>query len=570
MARALRGSIGEIEIGGPMERGVAPAREAFMADLVTCIGEVAMRPSQSAERLLAEACKSVGAVEGRLLLLSAETGTLEVVASAAAAGHRQPDRTPDRVPVNAADYPTEPRLAETDDGTLAVVPAVQDGTVVGALEIVAGSIDEDGIALLVTIASLLPLVRSNRVFTAGLQLVPPLPDVSGDETQFRRQVFEYLDSHTEAALVAVYLVDADLDISLVFGPPSVRKLAPFLTDRVTHERLREIALEPGSCSPYVLTEPSGESGARIASYALLSCTGAPDVDDAGGQVVESYVMLLGFPTPHRPCDAEVAVFKQLLALAGYLHQVYGYLHKVAGRVGAVAEIGSAITGLEISQKARHDAKNQIDLAQNLIAQALGRAGALRGELEDLGVILGRVGQYLEEMKRATKVPDKELVPTSIRSIWEAACGQVQWRMRERRIQVRYDGTDAMVLAAPDWFRQVFLNLLLNSADAFDMLRQRSGRITLKVHSASAKADRVEMTYADDATGVLPQHFLGCDVAGDLELRERIFMPGVTSKSGGSGWGLHVCRSIIKYHHGSIDLEPTRSGAVFRITIPGAA
>jgi signal transduction histidine kinase len=188
-------------------------------------------------------------------------------------------------------------------------------------------------------------------------------------------------------------------------------------------------------------------------------------------------------------------------------------------------------------------------------------------LDQLGRTLQRVAVDLDEMRRATRVPERERVPTSLRDIWDKACAQVRWRLSQRRVKLTYDGPDVQVVAAPDWFLQVFLNLLLNSADAFDAADRRSGRIVLKVHPHSQETQNVTMTYSDDATGVLPQHFLSCDVADDVELPERIFLPGVTSKVGGSGWGLYVCRSIIRAHLGSISLDRSRSGAAFSISIP---
>ena len=515
--------------------------------------------------MLAEACRHVGASSGTLLLLSAETGQLDVAAEWPVS-----DRSGCSADRTIGEPPSAIHVRTAIDEVVVTAPAVHDDVVIGLLEVRAPVIDDGDVALVDTVAGLISLVRSNQVFTAGLQLVPPIPDVSGDESLFRRRVFEYLDSHTQAAVVAVYLVDPDLDVSLVFGPPPDSDVQSVLDDPVTHERLREVAIDRGRPAVFPCAVSRRHPAPPIASYTLVSRAAPPGPDSPSDRLDEAYVMLVGFPMPYSPCEAEIAVFMQLLALAAYLHQVYGFLHDIAGRVGAVAEIGSAITGLEISQKARHDAKNQIDLAQNLIAQILNRSGGVKKELEELGVILLRVGDDLDEMKRATKAPVKDLVATSLRAMWETACGQIQWRMRQRKIQLRYDGPDAIVLAAPDWFRQVFLNLLLNSADAFDKLERRSGRVTLRVDATSAGSGRVEMSYSDDASGVLPQHFLGCEVAKEIELRERIFLPGVTSKSGGSGWGLYVCRSIIKYHLGSIDLEPSRSGTVFRISIPRAA
>jgi signal transduction histidine kinase len=541
--------------------------ESLQATFLGCLQDVVRSPSQAADLLLAGACTGLGAPAGRVLMMSAETGLLEVVAARVPAHDSGRTRLPAYVPTQSADYPLKLESSTYQDATFFMVPVLQDGTVVASLEILTAHPQDDDREFLATIASLLPLVRSSLTFRAGLQLVPPIPDVSGDELSFRRRVFEYLDSHTRAALVSMYVVDTDLDVSLIFAPPQ-RELRSFLESGAMHELLREAALDHEQLI-HVEHDVAAQTGVGIGSYVVIACPSAPREAPQPEEIGASYVLLVGYPINYAPSDAEIAVLRHLLALAAYLHQVYEYLHEIADRVGHVAEIGSAITGLEVSQKARHDAKNQIELAQHLIAQVGDRPTRSAELLEELGLVLRRVADDLDEMKRATRAPERDKVPTSLREMWDSACGQVRWRMNQRRVRMHYDGPDVQVVAAPDWFRQVFLNLLLNSADAFDAAERRSGRIVLKINPLSPDAASVTMTYSDDATGILPQHFLACDVAQELDLSERIFIPGVTSKAGGSGWGLYVCRSIIRAHRGSIDLERAKSGTVFSISIPTA-
>ena len=56
-----------------------------------------------------------------------------------------------------------------------------------------------------------------------------------------------------------------------------------------------------------------------------------------------------------------------------------------------------------------------------------------------------------------------------------------------------------------------------------------------------------------------------------ELRERIFSPFVTSKSGGTGLGLPITKKLVEAHRGTIELssEPGQ-GTEFVLTIPKRA
>jgi signal transduction histidine kinase len=54
----------------------------------------------------------------------------------------------------------------------------------------------------------------------------------------------------------------------------------------------------------------------------------------------------------------------------------------------------------------------------------------------------------------------------------------------------------------------------------------------------------------------------------LTALERVFDPFYTSKPGGLGMGLSICRSIIEAHGGNVwASDNTPSGAVFHFTLP---
>jgi signal transduction histidine kinase len=55
---------------------------------------------------------------------------------------------------------------------------------------------------------------------------------------------------------------------------------------------------------------------------------------------------------------------------------------------------------------------------------------------------------------------------------------------------------------------------------------------------------------------------------DPELVERVFDAFYTTKSGGVGMGLSICRSIIEAHRGRLWADPNQPrGAAFQFTLP---
>jgi signal transduction histidine kinase len=104
---------------------------------------------------------------------------------------------------------------------------------------------------------------------------------------------------------------------------------------------------------------------------------------------------------------------------------------------------------------------------------------------------------------------------------------------------------------PQELKQVFLNVLLNAADAI------SGAGTIRV-STRPEAGWVVASIEDDGCGMSP------------EVRERIFDPFYTTKPAGEGLGLGLSLSyeMVRRHGGDIevDSEPGR-GTCFRIRLP---
>jgi signal transduction histidine kinase len=101
-------------------------------------------------------------------------------------------------------------------------------------------------------------------------------------------------------------------------------------------------------------------------------------------------------------------------------------------------------------------------------------------------------------------------------------------------------------------QQVLLNLITN---AIDSMAAKDGARVLCVRSEVHDGGGAIVSVADTGTGIGPQ---------DLD---RIFNPLFTTKSGGMGMGLSICRSIIEAHEGRLWVAPNKpEGVVFHFLL----
>jgi signal transduction histidine kinase len=101
-------------------------------------------------------------------------------------------------------------------------------------------------------------------------------------------------------------------------------------------------------------------------------------------------------------------------------------------------------------------------------------------------------------------------------------------------------------------QQVLLNLITNAIDS--MATKDEARV-LSVRSEVHGTGSVVISVADTGPGIGTQE------------RERIFKPLFTTKAGGMGMGLSICRSIIEAHGGRLWVAPNKpEGAVFHLML----
>ena len=108
-----------------------------------------------------------------------------------------------------------------------------------------------------------------------------------------------------------------------------------------------------------------------------------------------------------------------------------------------------------------------------------------------------------------------------------------------------------VLADPLQLQQVFMNLLLNSAEAMPA----GGTVTVRT-ADPGPGEPLQIRIIDTGSGI------------DEAVVAKIFQPFFTTKPHGTGLGLAITKKLIEQHNGTISVENNHDcGVSFFITLP---
>jgi len=170
----------------------------------------------------------------------------------------------------------------------------------------------------------------------------------------------------------------------------------------------------------------------------------------------------------------------------------------------------------------------------------------------------RVHRIVRDLKTLSRSNDEPRAPVDVTHALETALHLARNDLAQRARLVTHIARVPPVLADESRLSQVFLNLLVNAAQAIPEGRPEANRVEVTLDTTG---ELVVLTVRDTGCGI-PQANLG-----------RIFDPFFTTKPVGigTGLGLAISHGIVSALGGELDVtsEPGR-GSTFRVTLPAAA
>ena len=166
-----------------------------------------------------------------------------------------------------------------------------------------------------------------------------------------------------------------------------------------------------------------------------------------------------------------------------------------------------------------------------------------------GDVIGRIRALV---KKAPPRKDRVDINEAIREVIELTRGEAV----KNGVSVQTQLADGLPLIEGDrvQLQQVILNLIINAIEA--MSGDSDGPRELLISTATGRPDGVLVAVRDSGPGLPPASL------------ERLFDAFYTTKPGGLGMGLSICRSIIEAHGGRLWASANLPrGAVFQFTAP---
>jgi signal transduction histidine kinase len=230
----------------------------------------------------------------------------------------------------------------------------------------------------------------------------------------------------------------------------------------------------------------------------------------------------------------------------------------------LAHINRVSTLGEMAASLAHEVKQPIATARNNACAALNFLDRQPPDLDEvreaLGCIVGdadRAGDIVDRIrdhiKKAPPRMDRFDLNKAIIEVIELARGAIT----NNRVSVQTCLTDGLFPVQGDrvQLQQVVLNLILNAIEAMSSVK---GPRELLIDSEQSQTNGALVAVRDSGPGIDPERL------------ERVFEAFYTTKSGGVGMGLSICRSIIDAHGGRLWAEANEPrGAIFKFTVPAA-
>ena len=232
------------------------------------------------------------------------------------------------------------------------------------------------------------------------------------------------------------------------------------------------------------------------------------------------------------------------------------------RMTELAHLNRIATAGELSASIAHEVKQplaaivaQSSAALRWLAHTTPDLNEARAALKKIMFAGNRASEIVDNLRAMFRKESSGRRPLDINTLLAIVIDLTSHEAQKHGVLVHTSFLDGkpQTLGDQAQLEQVFLNLVMNAIEA--MSSSKSHRRVLELKTSVNVGGEVLVTVADNGPGV------------DVEDLEKIFDAFFTTKSGGMGMGLSICRSIIEAHAGRIWASRANPGLIFYVSLP---
>jgi PAS domain S-box-containing protein len=151
--------------------------------------------------------------------------------------------------------------------------------------------------------------------------------------------------------------------------------------------------------------------------------------------------------------------------------------------------------------------------------------------------LMRVKTVVHDFRNFARPITLQQEETSLKEMLNQSMALFEQELKAKGVgaEVHVPETDIKIWADKTRLQQVFTNLIKNAMEAMD----GGGKLVV---SAEVRGDKAEIRFRDNGCGIPPENLA------------HLWEPYFSTKSGGSGLGLFICKNIVEAHMGNINVQ----------------